>query len=78
MKNEVQIKNNLIARIRNSKDMNLILAIQTIFDSSEQSLFELNDQQHNSIELGRKNMINGDYKEHGQVMDEMKEWLARK
>jgi hypothetical protein len=78
MKSDVQIKNNLITRIRNSNDMNLILALQTIFDSSEQSLFELNAQQQNSIELGRKDIINGNYKEHGQLIDQMKEWLASK
>lgn len=48
-----QIKENLISRIRDSKDMNFLKALQTIFDSSEQSLYELNSEQQSSIETSR-------------------------
>ena len=33
-----QIKNNLISRIKESKDLYFLNALQTIFDSSEQAL----------------------------------------
>ncbi|MDH5476571.1 MAG: hypothetical protein OEX22_12815 [Cyclobacteriaceae bacterium] len=75
MDSSIQIKNNLISRIKNSRDLNFLRALQTIFDSSEQSLYELNEQQMNSIEIGREEIQKGDFKEHEQVMTEMQEWL---
>ncbi len=44
---------------------------QTIFDSSEQELYKLNKAQRQSIEAGRKDIENGNYKSHEQVMEEM-------
>lgn len=78
MDSGIQLKNNLISRIKSSKDIEFLRALQTIFDSSEQSLFELNEQQKKSIETAREEIQKGDFKEHGQVMTEMKEWLRKK
>ena len=78
MNSTILLKNNLISRIKNSKDLNFLRALQTIFDSSEQSLFELNEQQENSIQVGRDEIKKGEFKEHEQVMSEMKEWLKKK
>jgi hypothetical protein len=55
-----QLKNNLISRIRDSKDLNFLKAVQTIFDSSEQSLFQLSSEQEDSIEKGREEIKNGE------------------
>ncbi len=77
MDSSIQIKNNLISRIKSSEDLNFLHALQTIFDTSEQSLYELNEQQMKSIEIGREEIQRGDFKEHGQVMTEMKEWLKK-
>jgi hypothetical protein len=55
-----QLKNNLISRIRDSKDLNFLKAVQTIFDSSEQSLFQLSSEQEDSIEKGRAEIKNGE------------------
>lgn len=45
--------------------------LQTIFDSSEQELFELNrGAQRQVIEAGRKDIENGNYKSQEQVMEE--------
>ncbi len=77
MNTTIQLKNNLISRIQNSNDLNFLRALQTIFDSSEQSLFEINEQQEESIQIGRKEIKEGKFKEHKQVMSEMKEWLKK-
>jgi hypothetical protein len=45
-----QIKKNLILRIKDSKDLNLLNALQTIFDSSEQALYQLSAEQQSAIE----------------------------
>ncbi len=43
MNDTIQIKNNLISRIKNSKDLNFLKALQTIFDRLEE--YQLNDAQ---------------------------------
>jgi predicted transcriptional regulator len=78
MDSSIQIKNNLISRIKNSNDINFLRALQTIFDSLEQSLYELSEQQKKSIEIGREEIQKGNFKEHEQVMTEMREWLKKK
>jgi hypothetical protein len=73
-----QIKNSLISRIKDSNDMNFLKALQTIFDSSEQSLYQLSPEQNDSIIEGREEIKNGDYIENDQLISEMKEWLTKK
>jgi hypothetical protein len=77
MDSSIQLKNNLISRIQNSKDLNFLKAIQTIFDTSEQALFELNEKQRKSIEIGRNQIKNGDFKENAQVLSDLREWLKK-
>lgn len=69
------LKKNLISRIKSSNNETFLKALQTIFDSSEQELYELNRAQRRSIETGRKDIEKGNYKSHGQVMEEMTVWL---
>ena len=71
-----QIKNSLISRIKDSNDVNFLRALQTIFDSSEQTLYQLSTEQNDSIIKGREEIKNGDYIENDQLMSEMKKWLA--
>ena len=78
MNTAIQIKNNLISRITDSNDLVFLRALQTIFDSSEQSLFELNEAQEKSIEISRDQINKGDFKEHEQVMSDLKSWLKNK
>jgi len=73
-----QIKNNLISRIKASKDINFLKAVQTIFDSSEQSLYQITPEQQNAIEKGRQEIREGKSIENHKLMLEMKEWLAKK
>jgi len=72
-----QIKKSLISRIKDSDDLNFLRALQTIFDSSEQALYQLSTEQNDSIIKGREEIKNGDYIENDQLMAEMKKWLAK-
>ena len=72
-----QIKNSLISRIKDSNDLNFLKALQTLFDSSEQTLYQLSTEQNDSINKGREEIKNGDYIENDQLMSEMKKWLTK-
>lgn len=78
MDTATQIKNNLISRIKDSKDLNFLKAVQTIFDSSEQSLFQLSSEQQDSIEKGRDEISNGKSIENDILLINMKKWLTKK
>ncbi|WP_127844998.1 hypothetical protein [Psychroflexus aestuariivivens] len=73
-----QIKNNLISRIKESKDLNFLKALQALFDSSEQELYQLSSQQKNSISTGRKQIQNDQFSSNESVIFEMKGWLTKK
>ena len=73
-----QIKKNLISRIKDSKDLNFLKALQTIFDSSEQGLYQLSSEQQNAIEKGRDEIKEGDFHKNEEVISEMREWLKKK
>ena len=70
-----QIKKNLISRIKDSKDLNFLKALQTIFDSSEQGLYQLSSEQQNAIDKGRNEIKEGDFYKNEEVISEMREWL---
>jgi len=78
MNTTVQIKNNLISRIKESKDLNFIRALQTIFGSSEQELYALNNVQNESIIQSRNEIANGDFKENSEALSEIRKWLKKK
>jgi predicted transcriptional regulator len=73
-----QIKKNLILRIKDSKDLNFLNALQTIFDSSEQALYPLSSEQQSAIERGRNEIKNGQFINNDEVISEMKQWLKKK
>ena len=73
-----QIKKNLILRIKDSKDLNFLNALQTIFDSSEQALYQLSPEQQSAIEKGRSEIKNGQFFKNEEVISEMKQWLKKK
>ncbi|MFH6997761.1 hypothetical protein ACHRVZ_07500 [Flavobacterium sp. FlaQc-57] len=73
-----QIKKNLISRIKDSKDLNFLNALQTIFDSSEQELYELSNDQKMTIESSRMEIKNGNFHKNEEVISEMREWLKKK
>ena len=78
MDSTIQIKNNLISRIKNSKDLNFLKALQTIFDSAEQELYQLNTLQKESIEMSRTEIEKGDFIENAKAISDIKEWLEKK
>ena len=73
-----QIKKKLILRIKDSKDLNFLNALQTIFDSSEQALFQLSSEQQSAIEKGKSDIKNGQFFKNEDVISEMKQWLKKK
>ena len=77
MNTTAQIKENLISRIRDSKDLNFLNALQTIFDSSEQALYQLSPEQQSAIEKGRSEIKNGQFFKNEEVISEMKQWLKK-
>ena len=66
-----QIKNNLISRIKDSKDLSFLKALQTIFDTPEQELYQLSSGQKDSISIGRKQIKNGQFSSNEFVISEM-------
>lgn len=75
MDDAILIKNNLISRIQQSDDLNFLKALQTIFESSDKELFKLTAEQEKSIELGRKDILDGTYKPHSEVIKETEELI---
>jgi len=73
-----QIKKNLISRIKDSQDLNFLNALQTIFDSSEQALYQLSADQQSAIETGRNEIKEGKFHNNDEVISEMREWLKKK
>ena len=73
-----QIKKNLISRIKDSKDLNFLSALQTIFDSSEQALYQLSTDQQSTIETGRNEIKEGNFHHNDEVISEMRKWLKKK
>lgn len=72
------IKKNLISRIKDSKDLNFLKGLQTIFDSSEQALYQLSSEQQTAIEKGRDEIKEGNFYKNEEVISEMRKWLKKK
>jgi len=64
--------------VKNSNDLNFTNALQTIFDSSEQELFELSNDQKRAIENSRTEIENGNFQKSEEVISEIREWLKKK
>lgn len=73
-----QLKENLISRIRDSKDLNFLNALQTLFDSSEQTLFQLSSEQQSAIEKSRSEIKSNKFQKSDEVISGMREWLKKK
>jgi hypothetical protein len=78
MNTTAQLKKNLILRIKNSQDLNFLNALQTIFDSTEQSLYQISIEQQSTIEIGRNEIKNQQFFKNEEVISEMREWLKKK
>jgi hypothetical protein len=78
MNTTAQLKKNLILRIKNSQDLNFLNALQTIFDSTEQALYQIPIEQQSTIEIGRNEIKNQQFFKNEEVISEMREWLKKK
>ncbi|WP_439130553.1 hypothetical protein [Polaribacter sp.] len=78
MDTTTQIKKDLIHRIKTSTDLSFLKALQTIFDSTEQSLYQLSTKQSEAIEIGRQEIKAGNFEENKEVISDMKKWLTSK
>jgi len=74
----IQLKNNLISRITDSKDVEFLKALQTILDASERSLFQLSDEQKKSNSKGKSEIYQNDFSENKLVFEEARAWLKKK
>jgi predicted transcriptional regulator len=72
------LKNSLISRIKNSKDINFLKALQTLFDASEKSLYQLSEEQLHSINEGREEIKRGEYVDNEEVISNTRKWLKNK
>ena len=73
-----QLKLSLISRIKESKDLDFLNALQNIVDSTDQEIYQLSELQESSITRGRSDIINGKFHKNEDVISEMKEWLKNK
>ncbi|HNP20404.1 MAG TPA: hypothetical protein PKL31_18350 [Fulvivirga sp.] len=78
MSTTADIKKNLILRIKDSKDINFLKALQTIFDATDQTLFQLTTEQQESIDISKAELNNGEAIDNEKVISEMKKWLQKK
>jgi len=77
MDSTLQLKNSIISRIENSSDIEFLKALHTIMDSSDKSLFQLSNVQERSIELGKKDIQEGNYVSNEQAISEIELWLLQ-
>ena len=73
-----QIKNSLIERIKQSENLDFLKAVQTIFDTSGEKIYELNEQQKESITVSYKQIEENNVQANEEVISEMKAWLRNK
>lgn len=58
--------------------MNFLNALQTIFDSSEQALYQLSSEEKSSIEISRTEIQERKFRKNDEVISEMRQWLKKK
>jgi hypothetical protein len=73
-----QIKKNLISRIKDSQDLDFLKALQTIFDSTEQTLYQLTPEQQSSIDTSRTEIKEEKFRQNDEVISDMRQWLKKK
>ncbi|WP_298148828.1 hypothetical protein [Flavobacterium sp.] len=73
-----ELKENLISRIKNSNDITLLNKLKTVFDSSEQALYQLNAEQENAINSGREQIKREEFSANAKVITDLREWLSKK
>ncbi|OIP51217.1 MAG: hypothetical protein COZ75_05655 [Flavobacteriaceae bacterium CG_4_8_14_3_um_filter_34_10] len=78
MDTTAKLKDNLILRIKNSKDVGFLKVLQVLFDASEKPTYELTEEQQNAINESREEIKRGDFVANEEVMSKTKEWLKNR
>ncbi len=78
MDTTAKLKDNLILRIKNSKDIGFLRALQVLFDASEKPVYEITEEQLNAINESREEIKRGDFVTNEEVMSKTKEWLKNR
>lgn len=75
--NAAQLKDQVIERIYGINDVDYLKAIKTILDMSQPSdeILYLNDKQKAMIDLGKKQIANGEYISNEELEEEEDKWL---
>jgi len=71
-------KENLINWISKIKDDNLMKRLESIQNDSDEWTIEISDIEKKMLQLAEKDIENGHFIPHAQVMEEVSEYLARK
>ena len=75
---KLEIKNNLIKRIKEIDDLQFLEAIRTIIDSKSEKTILLTDEQKDEILLSQKEVSEGLFIEQKQLDQEINKWLSGK
>ena len=77
-----ELKKKLINKINQINDLSFLEAIDTILNTktteSPEELFSLTSEQKENIRIGKGQIKIGEYKEHQQLMNDVKGWLKSK
>ncbi|MCK4921470.1 MAG: hypothetical protein KAS71_10520 [Bacteroidales bacterium] len=75
---QLEIKNNLIKRIKEIDDIQFLEAIKTMLDSKSEKTILLTDEQKNEILLSQKEVNEGLFIEQRKLDQEINKWLNGK
>jgi len=77
-----ELKKKLIDKINQIHDFSFLETIDTILNTkaaeSSEDLFPLTSEQKESIRIGKEQIKTGEYKEHQQLMNDIRGWLKSK
>lgn len=73
-----RLKESLIARIKDSDDIDFLMTLQQNLEASTHELFVLSPEQEKAIEKSKEQINSGDFSSHAQVMTMARQWLSKK
>ncbi|NVO18672.1 MAG: hypothetical protein HXX13_03180 [Bacteroidetes bacterium] len=75
----VELREKIIHQLANINDAAFLQAIKTLVDSiAEKEVYKLSDYQKERVQLGRKQLINGQTFSHDDLQKEINLWLGSK
>lgn len=73
-----RLKESLIARIKDSDDIDFLMTLQQNLEASSHELVGLTPEQEKAIEKSKEQIKSGDFSSHAQVMTLARQWLSKK